>query len=442
MKKEQTVNTDEVAGWKQKQEGFKAKSISLIVYLFLTMYLSISLSGPDSMNLILPTLEKTFGWAPPDVAVKLGVIRLIGLVTMFIAGTLMMKTGVKKILIPCTLINGLLVIAMANVQTLNQFVWVNIAIGIFGPATMVAFGALTANWYVRSRGRVLGIITIAFPLSTATFTLIGTKGIQAWGYTGFYTAVGIITTIVAASAIWLVYDKPEDLGMSPDGVPFTEQEKAEIAERESFQSKWNLPRILKTPEIWAYTIAWSLIGLVLGSVMSQLIPVFTSTGISINKALAMMSGAALAGMPLSYIWGWIDDKVGTPKTTVVFTLTVSAAAIGMAFGSADNTTPFLLAVVCIALGTAGMPNLQPSLLAYIVGRKEFVNIGRYFNLINAIFISISMAYVPVMYAKWGSYRPVFLSLLVFAVIAIIALKFTQKTYDPERLEFIEEGKTQ
>jgi sugar phosphate permease len=427
---------------KVQEQGFRAKSIGLMVYLFLTMYLAISMSGPDSMNLILPTLEKTFGWAPPEVAVKLGIIRMIGVVTMFIAGTLMMRTGVKKLLIPCTVISGLLIIAMANVKTLDQFVWVQIVMGAVGPAAMVAFGALTANWYVRTRGRVLGIITIAFPLSTATFTLIGTKGIAAWGYTGFFTAVGILTTLVALSAIWLVFDKPEDIGLSPDGIPFTEQEKAEIAARESYESKWNLLRVAKNPTLWAYTIAWALIGLVLGSVMSQMIPVFTSTGISINKALGMMSGAALAGMPLSYVWGWLDDKIGTPKTTVVFTFTVSIGAIGMAFGSAENTLPFILAVVCIALGSAGMPNLQPSLLAYIVGRKEFVNVGRYFNIINSIFISISMAYVPVMYAKFGSYRPVFLSVLIFAAIAVIALLFTQKTYDPERQEFIEEGQIQ
>jgi OFA family oxalate/formate antiporter-like MFS transporter len=425
-----------------QEEGFRAKSIGLIVYLFATMYLAISTGGPESMNLILPTLEKTFGWAPPEIAVKLGVVRMIGMITMFIAGTLMMRTGVKKILVPCTIIGGVLIMVMGNIKTMDQFIWVNIALGVFGPATMVAFGALTANWYVRTRGRVLGIITICFPLSTATFTLIGTKGIEAWGYQGFYTAFGAVTTLVAISGIWLVYDKPEDVGLSPDGIPFTEAEKAEIAEKESFQSAWSPLRIIKTPEIWAYTIAWAFIGLVLGSVMSQMIPVFTSTGISINKALGMMSVAALAGMPLSYVWGWFDDKIGTPKTTVLFTLTVCLAAVGMAFGSAENTIPFILAIVCIALGTAGMPNLQPSLLAYIVGRKEFINISRYFNIINGVFVSISMAYVPVMYAQFGSYRPVFLSTLIFGVIAIIALKFTQKTYDPERQEFIEEGKAQ
>jgi sugar phosphate permease len=427
---------------KVAEEGFKARSVALVVYLFATLYLTISLSGPDSMNLVLPTLEKTFGWAPPDVAVKLSVVRLIGLVTMFLAGTLMMKTGIKKILLPCTIIGGLLVIAMANIQTLDQFVWVNIAIGVFGPATMVAFGALTANWYVRTRGRVLGIITIAFPLSTATFTLLGTKGIAAWGYQGFYTTIGIITTLVAISAIWLVHDKPEDVGLSPDGIPFSEQEKAEIAERESFQSVWSLLRVVKNPTIWAYTIAWSLIGLILGSIMSQMIPVFVSTGISVNKALGMMSVAALAGMPLSYVWGWLDDKMGTPKTTAIFTVTVGVGAVGMAYGTAENTLPFIIAIVCIALGSAGMPNLQPSLLAYIVGRKEFVNVGRYFNIINTVFISISMAYVPVMYAKLGSYKPVFFSLLIFVAIALVALKFTQKTFDPERQEFIDEGKVQ
>lgn len=79
------------------------------------------------------------------------------MVTMFFIGTLLIQVGIKKILIPCTVISDLLVIVMANVQILDQFVWLNIAIGAVGPASMVALGALTANWYVRSRGRALGM---------------------------------------------------------------------------------------------------------------------------------------------------------------------------------------------------------------------------------------------------------------------------------------------
>jgi MFS family permease len=434
------MSKTEESGWKSQEEGFKAKGIGIIVYLFLIMYINISMGGPESMNLILPALENTFGWAPPEVAVKLSVVRLISMFSMFALGTLFMKVGIKKTLIPCTVINGLLIFGMANVSTLNQFVWLNIGVGLVGPASMIALGALTANWFVRTRGRVLGIITIGFPLSTATFTLIGTKGIEAWGYTGFYTAVAVVFTLISLSAIWLVHDTPEQVGLSPDGIPFTEQEKAEIAEKESFQSKWNLLRVVKTPQLWAYTIAWAMIGMVLGGIMSQMIPVFTSTGISINKALGMMSVAALAGMPLSYVWGWLDDKIGTPKTTAVFTGMLIFGALGMGFGSAENTMPFYLAIVCIALGTAGMPNLQPSLLAYMVGRKEFVNINRYHSLVNMFFVSLSMAYVPVMRGVLGSYRPVFLSMIVFAVIGIILLKFTQVSFDPERQEMIEEGK--
>jgi sugar phosphate permease len=425
---------------KPVEEGFRKRSIGLISYLFVIMYLNISLGGPESMNLILPTLEKTFGWAPPEVAVKIGIVRLLAIVSMFIIGTLYLKVGIKKIFIPCGIIGGLLVIVMGNVQTLNQFVWIQIALGVFGPAYQIALGALTAKWFVRTRGRVLGIITIAFPLSTATFTLIGTKSIAAYGYQGFYTAVGIIITIVSAAGIWLVADSPESVGLSPDGIPFTEKEKAEIEEKKSHQSAWDIWRILKTPQLWAYTIAWCLIGLVLGAIMSQMIPVFTSAGIGINSALLMMSVAALAGMPLSYVWGILDDKFGTPKTCAIFTCVMVLGALGMAYGSAESTSPFYLAVLCIALGTAGMPNLAPSLLAYMVGREEFININRYVQIVNSLFISISMAYVPVMHGIFGSYKPVFLSLLVFPVIILILLIFTQKSFDPERLEMIEKGK--
>jgi MFS family permease len=425
-----------------QEEGFRPRAIALITFLFALMYLTVCISGAESMNLILPALDKTFGWAPPDVAVRLGIIRIISIPSMFVIGSLMMKFGIKKILIPCSIATGVLVIAMANIKTLDQFVYINIAIALLSPAAMIGFGALAANWWVRSRGRALGIITIAFPLSTATFTFIGTKGIAAWGYQAFYTGFGIVSVLIYMAGIWVVSDKPESVGLSPDGIPFTEQEKAEIANRESYQSKWNLLRIVKTKEIWAFGFAFALIGMLLGAIMSQLIPVFTSSGIPINKALGMMSAAALVGMPISYIWGWLDDKIGTPKTTIVFSLTLIVGCLGMAYGSADRTSLFYLAILCVALGTAGLPNLQQSLLAYLVGRKEFVNISRYTNVLQQIFTGVSMAYVPVAYAIFGNYRSVFLSLIIFGIIGMALLLFTRKSFDPERQEFIEEGKVQ
>jgi MFS family permease len=394
------------------------------------------------MNLILPALENTFGWAPQDVAVRLGALRVIMLPVAFVMGSVIMKFGIRWILVPCSIGTGVLIIAMANVQTLDQFVWVNVAIMIAGPSVMIGFAALSANWWVRSRGRALGIITMAFPLSTASFTMIGTKGIAAWGYQSFYTTVGVVQVVICLAGLWLVYDKPESLGFSPDGIPFTEKEKAAIAQKETFQSKWNLLRIFKTKELWAYGFAFALVSMMLGSIMSQMIPVFTSSGISINKALGMMSVAALAGLPLSYIWGWLDDKIGTPITSVVLAGTMIIGCVGMAYGSAENTTPYYLAILCIALGTAGLPNLQQSLLAYLVGRKEFVNINRYTNVLQNISAGIAMAYVPVAYAHFGSYKPVFLSLIIFGAAGMVLMLFTRKSFDPERQEFIEVGKVQ
>jgi sugar phosphate permease len=424
------------------EKGFRARSTTLLVFLFVLMYLNCSMGGAESMNLILPALENTFGWAPADVAIRLGAIRMFSLATMFIVGTIMMKFGIRWIMVPASILGGLLVIAMANVRTLDQFVYIGIAQSFLGPAIGIGFAALAANWWVRSRGKALGIITMAFPLSTATFTIIGTKGIAAWGYTGFYTAFGIISTLVAITGLWLVYDKPENLGMSPDGIPFTEEEKIAITEKETVQSKWTLWRIIRTKELWAFAFAFSLVGMLLGAIMSQLIPIFTSSGISVNKALAMMSIAALAGLPLSYIWGWLDDKIGAPITSFVFSGTMLTGCIGMAYGSAENILPYYLAILCLALGTAGLPNLQQSLLAYLVGRKEFVNISRYTNILQQLFSGVAMAYVPVAYAYFGSYKPVFLSLLIFGGTGMVLMLFTRKSFDPERQEFIEVGKVQ
>jgi sugar phosphate permease len=392
------------------------------------------------MNLVLPALEKTFGWAPPDVVTKISIIRIIGIPIGFIVATLFIKVGIKKITVPSLILSGVTFIAMANVKTLNQYVIVSIIGGIVGTAGMLCQGAFVANWFVRNRGKVLGIVTIAMPLSTATFTLIGTKIMEIYGYTAFYTGVGIIFIIVGVIGFKAAVDTPEELGFSPDGKAFTAEELAEIEAMKKHESAWSIARILKTKEMWAYAIAWAGVCIVMTGLLVQLVPVITSSGVPIDKALGMMSVAALLGMPLSYIWGWLDDKIGTPKTCTLFALSFIVGAVGMAYGSPEKVGFYYLAIICIALGTAGMPNLQPSLLAYMVGRKDFMTVFRYMNVLFALFTSIAMSYVPVMYGKFGSYKPVFLSLIPLSIMSGILFLFTNKSVDPERLEIQKEGK--
>lgn len=416
-----------------KKKSFKAFAGVLIVYVFVHMYISIALSGPESMNIILPALENLHGWNPAEIVSKLSMVRLSGVVTGAIIGTIIMKVGVKKLFVPATILTGIFTILMSNTQTVTQFVLCQAIIAVVGPALMIGQNAFIANWFVKNKGKVLGIVTIAAPLSTATFIPTAHKLLETIGFSGLYTGMGLIFIVLGILAAILIKDNPEEIGSYPDGQPVTAEELGKIKLMEESAPQWTFSRVIKNKEIWFYCIGWSFINLVHLALMSQFIPVVTSGGLDIKVALTMFSAAAIIGIPLSVLWGWIDDKLGTPKTCTIFAFITIIGALGFAYGSNDNMALYYLGSLAIAMNAGAIPNLMPSHLMHIFGRKEFINVNRYWMVCQSIVMSLVISYVPVMYSIFGDYKPVFLMLIPLSIIAGVVFKLTDKTYDPEKI---------
>jgi sugar phosphate permease len=420
----------------QVQAGFRPMAFMVVAYLFVVTYFQLAIGGPDSMNILMPALVEKFHMEPGQIMGAIGSVRLLGIIAGIVAGTLIMKYGFKAIGVPSIIACGIAVGMMGRVDTWTGIMVIQVVLTILTPVLMALQGGLIANWFVRKKGVVFGIVTIAAPLSGATYTPIGMKIFQNVGFSAFFTWLGAMIFVVGLVGFVAMKDKPEDHGFDPDGIPFTPEEKAELeaSKIKAGETKWPLKRLLLNKEYWYISIAWGLIGgLMMAGIMSQVIPILTNSGFELNRALMSLSIASIAGMPLSYVWGWIDDKVGTPKTNAVFTLVYLFGALGFAYGSGDRPTLLYIGMFCVSLGMAGMPNLMPSLVAYVYGRDEFVSVGRWINLPMAFFMSVGMYYLAKVHDMTGSYAFAFKSFVPVSIFCMILFLLIRRTMDPERL---------
>jgi sugar phosphate permease len=426
------------------QKGFKIHALGVILYVFVTMYLQLTIGGPDSMNILLPALVAKFNMSPGEVMGAISAVRLVSVVAGVIAGALIMKLGFKKIGVPSIFICGLCVAMMGRVESWSSIMIIQVILTTLTPVLMFTQGGLIANWFVRYKGIIFGIVTIAAPLSTATFTPIGMKVFQQVGFTDFYTGLGGFIAFWGLVGVWAMKERPENYGFDPDGIPFTAEERAELKaikdKEKNAKSAWTLPNIMRCKEFWYIAIAWGLIGgLMMAGIMSQVIPILTGVGIGLDRALFLMSVMAIFGMPLSYVWGWLDDKVGTPKANAIFSLAYVFGAAGFAFGGPDSLYLIYLALFCISLGVGGMPNLMPSLIAYVFGRDEFVNISRWVNVIQGVLMSVGMAYLALMNDLTGSYSLSFITFIPLALLCGYLFLNIKKSHDPERIALEEKA---
>ncbi len=404
-------------------------STTLIVYVFIMQYLNVALVV-DGMNLLYPSLEAKFGWTRAALGAATSGAVYVSIVSAVIIGTLMMKFNIKKILQPAIILLGLDLIFMAYTTSFQGFAIAMIVLQVLCIALMTGSFAMVSNWFRNKRGTIMGIVTIGCPLSSATFVMIGTKVSMRLGFEVFYGAVGVLIFILGILGIFVLRNSPEDIGYGIDGAPLEECETREDDAMEG-KTRWSFWDMMKNKEMWLISLGWGFIFLMMTGIMSTAIPRFVEVGISREKATLFFSAAAVLGMPFSYFWGWLDDKVGTPKACAIFAVCYIFGSICFLFGSADRMAIAFGGIVAIAMTTGGMPNLQPSIQAWVYGRREFVSTYRYTGVIQNIFRGTAFAYMGIIFTRTGSYDGAYISFIVMAVLTIICFTLIKTTYDPE-----------
>ena len=151
------------------------------------------------------------------------------IVLTFLYGTMFIKFGVKKSLIPTMILCavGCIGVAAANGLACNggegNYVLYFISLFITRCTCMMLQMAgfqLVASWFVRFRGQIMGVITVGSPL----FSVVGTAGMTTLitkklggDYRPFYIAIAVLLVIVAVVVGFAIKDTPEEAGLYPDG---------------------------------------------------------------------------------------------------------------------------------------------------------------------------------------------------------------------------------
>jgi MFS family permease len=419
----------------KQRKSFKFYTTLILIAAFFVQYFQVALAV-DGVNVMIIALEE-YGWGRMEINSAISLGALLSVIGVFVFGTIIMKYSNKIFLAPVSLLIGADLLWMANTTDLTQFRISMILLQILLVGPYLSTFALIANWFLKKRGIMLGIITIGAPMSAATFTPIATKLIEFSSFATVYTAIGIFYALYGVMVLFLVNEKPEDFGYAQDDIEKTPEEIAAAKAELERKSEWPLSRLLKTKETYLLIFSFGLIYLMMTGIMSQLIPRLTDVGFSINQALLMMSIAALGGMPMSYVWGWLDDKYGTPKTCIFFSWAYIFGSICLIFGSSENIIATFGGILAIALTTGGMPNLQPSIQAWVFGRKDFVNTNRYINMGHMVLRSSAFTIMGIIYAVFGTYTPAYIIFVGLAIITMILFMMIKTTYDPDRLAIIE-----
>lgn len=277
---------------------------------------------------------------------------------------------------------------------------------------------LIANWFPMRKGLALGWATMGQNLATAAFIPLLLLLIRYSNIPGSFIGVGIIMVIIAVVYFILVRDTPEELGCTPDNGSFTKDEiEANLREIAEYKSPWTPARLLKNGQVWLTSLGYGIYIMVTVSLVSQMIPRLIAGGWDVAKATSMMTVAAILGVIGSYVTGWLDQKIGTKKTSVLYGIWYLAALVMCALPA--NEVTLYLSVFFTGFGIGGIGNLFPSMLANLFNRHDFARALGVTNVISLLMRSFVFSIIAFGLTRLGGYAGAYALIGGLDVIGII-----------------------
>jgi OFA family oxalate/formate antiporter-like MFS transporter len=303
-------------------------------------------TGFYAFNAFLEPLCNARGWTRTDLNLALVIGTVFGFSSQYIFGTILMKTGIRRLMLAGSLTAGISFIFIARVTSLWQFYlfYSLLFIGNGAYGGIVASSAVN-NWFIEKRGQAIGFATAGMSLSGALLPLAALLLIQHIGIENAALCIGIVMILFGPLAWIMIKDWPEDMGMLPDGLPVNKdtyaagQIQIHVPPSVISSVEWPLGRLVRTDVFWKLGLSFGMMMIGTVGVMSQLKPRFVDTGFPPMTAMLMMAATALIGAAGKYCWGMMCDRFD-PKRIAIFMAV--ANALGLSLGLIKNSLAALI----------------------------------------------------------------------------------------------------
>src|SRR3954449_10309852 len=189
----------------------------IIVVAFVTM--AIGVTARTAFSLLLPPLIDEFGWDRGFVAGAFSFGLLVSAALSPVAGRVMDRYGSRVVIGAgvCMMAAGLL--AAPRIREPWQL-YVTLGVLVGAGANLMSFTAQSLflpNWFVRRRGLAIGIAFSGVGIGAIVLlpwlqTIIGRDGWRASCRT-----MGLLVLFVLGPLNLLLWRRPEDIGLLPDG---------------------------------------------------------------------------------------------------------------------------------------------------------------------------------------------------------------------------------
>lgn len=380
--------------------------------------------GTDGLNIYVGALSGLRGWERADMLAFSTYGGWIAVVVTFILGHLTAKrmSWTKPIMIITTLLTAVCMYFYGHTTNFVVFGLCVMGVSVMSVGySQVCANNIQTNFFPRRKAIVLGISTIGFPLCTMIWPFVCNLLLGGVGVEGMFTVLAIFIAVYGISMIWWCKVTPEEVGAAPDNDPMSKEEiAASMKAMREYKSPWTMKKLICEPRAWLIGVGLGAMWMVTVAIVSQLVfRLMTAMHMEQTAAVSVLSVVGFFGIFGSYLWGWIDQKVGTKKAALIYCVWYIVALIFLIMMS--NSVIMYIGVFMVGISVGGICNLIPSLIGTIFGRKDFAAANRFISALTKLIQACAYLYMGKMMATSAGITGAYIGLIVICVIAFILI---------------------
>ncbi|NJN99458.1 MAG: MFS transporter [Anaerolineales bacterium] len=280
-----------------------------------------------TISVFIDYFIKDLGISRANISLLYGVATFAGSLLLPLTGRLVDRFG-PRLMTPLIAVGlGLASVGVALVHSIFTLFLGLLALRFLGFGSLqLVSNNLIAQWFIRRRGRVMGLAGLSLPIGLMIFPGLSQFWIEQVGWRWAMGLLGLLVWLVMLPVSLLFFkDRPELYGLQPDGDT--------LAEAASFQAgaaerHWTLAEARRTGIFWLFSAGLTVLTMMLAGLVFHQTSLFEVRGLSREVAVSTFYVIALFSVIGNLGMGWLLDRYRA-RLLLALTLFLLAATMVM-----------------------------------------------------------------------------------------------------------------